>query len=90
MTPPPLPSGGQARPMNWFDQQFSQIGWPMLIALMVLFTILMWIFSGVGVLATRDPIAHGRAKIVFVVSTGYIACCGVVVYMLVHHPEWLQ
>lgn len=90
MTAKSLPSKAQTKPMNWFDQQFSQIGWPMLIMLTILFTILMMIFSGIGVLATRNPIAHHRAKIIFIISTTYVACCGVLVFVLVRHPELLK
>jgi SNF family Na+-dependent transporter len=76
--------------MNWFDQQFSQIGWPMLIALMVLFSVLMWVFSGIGLIKTHNPVAHRKAKIIFIVCTVYIACCGVVIYILARHPQLLD
>ena len=73
-TPPSLPSEKTER-MGWFDQQFTQTSWPMLIALMILFTVLMWIFSGIGWMVTRDPVAHRKAKIAFVMSTLLIAGC---------------
>jgi hypothetical protein len=90
MTITPAPPDEQSGRMGWFDQQFSQIGWPMLIALMVLFTVLMWIFSGVGTMLTRNPIAHRRARLIFIISTVYIAGCGVVIFLLVRHPELLD
>jgi hypothetical protein len=89
MTTTPAPNE-QAGRMNWFDQQFSQIGWPMLIALMVLFSVLMWIFSGVGLMMTRNAVAHRRAKIIFIVCTVYVACCGVAIFITVRHPELLD
>ena len=86
MTKTPVPPNAEGRRMNWFDQQFSQIGRPMLILLTILFAVLMWIFSGIGVLATRDPVAHRKAKVIFIVITVYIAICAVGIYILVHHP----
>jgi hypothetical protein len=80
----------QANGMNWFDQQFSQIGWPMLIALVFLFSVLMWIFSGLGLMMTRNAVAHRKAKIVFIICTVYIVCCGVVIFVFAHHPDLLD
>lgn len=83
-------SNEQANRMNWFDEQFSQTNWPMLIALMVLFVVLMWIFSGIGWMATRNAVAHRRAKIIFIICTVYMACCGVAIFVFARHPELLR
>ena len=90
MTTTPAAPNEQSAQLGWFDQQFKQIGWPMLIALMVLFTVPMWIFSGVGVLSTKNPVAHRKAKVIFIVSTIYAACCGVAIFVLVRHPGLLE
>jgi hypothetical protein len=89
MSTTPAPND-QANRMNWFDQQFSQIGWPMLIALMILFSVPMWIFSGIGFMTTRNAIAHRRAKIIFIICTLYVACCAAVVFVLARNPALLD
>lgn len=58
--------------MGWFDEQFTTIGWPMLIALSVLFMVLMWIFSGWGLLVMRNPVARRKAKMIFIVLSIYL------------------
>ena len=73
----------QSKNMGWFDQQFTEIGWPMLVALSVLLTALMWIFSGLGFLLTRNPVAHRKARIIFIICTVIIV--GAVVLVLSQH-----
>jgi hypothetical protein len=90
MTSPTSQPNQQTGRMNWFDQQFSQIGWPMLIALTVLFTILMCIFSGIGWAVTKNPTAHRRAKIIFIISAVYVTGCFVAVFILVRNPDLLK
>src|SRR4051794_7885381 len=74
--------------MNWFDQQFTQIGWPMLLALVLLFSVLMWIFSGLALLMTRTPVARRKATIVFVLCCGYLIFAGIMIYVLKNNPDF--
>ena len=84
-------SDGQGRPLELINETAGEkVGWPMLIALMVLFSVLMWIFSGVGFMMTRNPIAHRRAKVIFIICTVYIACCSIVIFVLARHPGLLD
>ena len=77
-TPPPL-----EKRVGWVDQQLIQTNWFMLIALTALFFGLMWIFSGIGLLVGRHPVARKKAKILFTICTIYALFAGVMIYVLV-------
>jgi hypothetical protein len=81
MSEPTSPTD-KAERLGWFDQQFTTIGWPMLIALTILFTVPMWIFSGLGLLLAKNSTAHRKAKIIFVASSVYMLGCIVLIFAL--------
>lgn len=71
--------------MGWFDEQFTTIGWPMLIALSALFMPLMWIFSGWALLVARNPVARRKARNIFIVlSLNIVVDFFVILYLLSH------
>ena len=41
-------------------------------------------------LSTKTSVAHHKAKVIFIVSTVYAACCGVIIFVLIRHPELLD
>lgn len=59
-----------------------QTNWFMLIALTLLFFVLMWIFSGIGLLVGKHPVARKKAKILFIICTIYAVFAGVMIYVL--------
>lgn len=76
--PPPLPVQSR-EPLSWLDQQLIDTRWPMLIAVMVLFFVLVFIFSIIGLIAARHPDARRKAKTLFAIC----ACYGLVVGLFV-------
>ena len=81
-----VPVPPRQEPMNWLEQQFHDTGWPMLIMLTVLFFVLMWVFSGIGVLVSRNPVARRKTRILFTVCSIYLALTAAAIWVIVHSP----
>jgi heme O synthase-like polyprenyltransferase len=80
-------AGDQAVRGNWFDRRFTDNRLWMLICMVFLLGGAMWIFSGLGLLITKTPIARRRAKIVFTVSCVYLALLGTLIIVLVKYSN---
>ncbi len=55
----------------------------MLIAVTVLFFGLVLIFSVIGLVAARDPVARKKAKILFGICVGYGALVGILIFSVI-------
>ncbi len=66
--------------LSWIDRQLIETSWFMLAAITVLFFAPVLIFSIVGLVAARDPVARKKAKILFGICMGYAALVGLLIF----------